>query len=465
MVKNILSLLLLTLCFNLHSQEDSTNVRQTLDLEVGLLGSSSGALPFWMQNNNSERFTNQQVGSVYSLVHYAGQKELKEWFKPSWEVETVASSGINGSFASIIQANLKVELPIVSIVAGFDEEFFGVNDTLLSIGNLSYGNNARPLPKLRIQTNGWTQAPFLSDIFSFKAYLVHGWFETDRLQSNAFLHQKSIHLRFQFFEKRLSIIGGGNHNAQWAGQNNTTESVQPRGLKNYARIFFGMSGGEDAGQSDQQNALGNHLGTYDIRGSYKFKGFTLSNYWQFLWEDNSGLTPFNWRDGMVGASFKLHKNFWIDRFVIEVVRTNDQDAHKNDGGFIFSEPDNFFNNGAYGSGWTYGDRIMGSPMFIVFDSETNSRNTIQNKVNALNIAIGGNRGKLSYTLKYTEFKNNGTVLRPFETSLKLQSIDLNVGYPLNSTSHLNFRANYQNSNFHNGSSFGFHIAFRKALSF
>jgi hypothetical protein len=208
------------------------------------------------------------------------------------------------------------------------------------------------------------------------------------------------------------------------------------------------------------------LGTYNLGGSYRFKGVTLTNYWEFLWEDSSGLTPFNWRDGMVGLSLKLHQSGWVDRFVIEVVRTNDQDAYKvGEDGVPFIEPDHFFNNGVYNSGWTYGDRIIGSPMFLIFDVENSARNIVQNKINAFNIGIGGSFNALTYTLKYTDFKNNGTVFKPLETSLYVKVVDLNLQYSINKHSNLGLRANYQQSNFESGSNFGLHLSYSHTFGF
>lgn len=467
MVKNItIALMLLLPIWALSQEEDSVKVFQQAEVGFGLLATSPKALPFWMKHNNSGRFTDAQAGALYSQLHYSGNSELAKWLKPSWEFEGLVSAGNNGSYASIIQANVSVGLPLVTISGGVDEEFFGLNDSTLSVGNLFYGNNARPIPKLRIQTNGWVASPVLSKLLSFKAYLAHGWFDSDRTQSKAFLHQKYLYGRMQLFNSRLSLVAGLNHSAQWGGQNLSQESFQPTGFKNYARIFLGMSGGGDALQTDQNNALGNHLGSYDLRGSYKFKNFTLANYWQFLWEDSSGLTPFNWRDGMVGLSLKLHQSGWVDRFVIEVVRTNDQDAYKvGEDGVPFIEPDHFFNNGVYNSGWTYGDRIIGSPMFLIFDVENSARNIVQNKINAFNIGIGGSFNALTYTLKYTDFKNNGTVFKPLETSLYVKVVDLNLQYSINKHSSLGLRANYQQSNFESGSNFGLHLSYSHTFGF
>ena len=467
MVRNLtIALLMLSLSVLGQETQDTTKLNQSLQFDLGIMATQPRQLPFWMKHNNSRRFTDNQAGAMYALMNYQGSFKIASWLKPGWEIETMSSAGNHGVYGKLIQANISVETPIARITAGLDEEIFSLNDSLLSIGGLSYGNNASPMPKVRVQTKGWLRSPIFPKMLSFKAYLAHGWFEANRVQSRAFLHQKYLYGRLEFFERRLSLMAGLNHLSQWGGRNIYSGAVQPTGINNYARIFLGMSGGDDALQTDQQNALGNHLGSYDLRTSFKFRDFSLANYWQFLWEDSSGLTPYNWRDGMVGFSFELNKTAIIDRFVFEVVRTNDQGAKKvGSDGVPFLEPDDFFNNGVYVSGWTYNNNMMGSPMFLLFDTENSFVNRIQTKVNAFNIGIAGHFKAFEYTLKYIDFKNNGTIAAPFEESLFVRSIDLSMNYLFNPQSSLGVRAIYQSSNFESDGSLGVQLQYRWRLNF
>lgn len=468
MVKNItIAFLIIILPLGLLGQEqDSAKLSQSLDVGTGILATNPVSLPFWMKHNNSGRFTDKQAGSIYSLIHYRGGYQATEWLRQEWEFETMASASSRGTYGSVVQANFSLVTPIARISAGLDEEVFGLNDSALSIGSLIYGNNARSIPKVSIGTNGWVRSPFLSRVFSFKAYLAHGWFESNRVQSGAFLHQKYFYGRAQFVDSRLELIGGFHDNAMWGGRNLNTEIVQPGGFRNFVRVIFGMNGGDDALQTDQINALGNHLGSFDLRGSYKFRNFTVSSYWQFLWEDGSGMTISKWRDGLGGFSIKLKDKAIIDKFVFEVVRTNDQNAYKTDeNGNPFIEPDNFFNNGVYKGGWTYNDQIIGSPLFLIFDVVNSKVNNIQNKINAFNIGFGGQFKSLDYTLKYTDFKNNGRIQQPLEPSLYVRSLDIAVNYQFQGNSGIGLRAVYQDSNLESSSSFGMQLSYRWRFNF
>lgn len=469
MVKIRLILLLSILSFSLHSQDfvkDSTSsVINSLKTESGAQISAKNTLPFWLNANNSRRFSSESANSLYNILDYQGAFLPTDNIKVTWQLETILNirEQIQGS---IIQANIGFETSLLHVHTGYKEEYFGLNDSTLSIGNLVYGNNARPIPKFVVSTNGWQKAPFLKNILTFQAYLAHGKFEQNRFQSGAFLHQKYFYIGASALKNRLSIIGGLHHNAQWGGNNSQNESSQPTGIKNYVKIFTGSSGGGDALLTDQRNALGNHLGSYDMRGSMKFKSFTISNYWQFLWEDKSGLTPFNWRDGLMGISIDLVNQKVVNKIVLEIVRTNDQNAQKvaDDGTPIF-EPDSFFNNAVYKSGWTFNDQVIGSPIFLLLNPESNSVSRIKNSINAFSFALQGNFYKFNYQIRYVDFKNKGTKQEVITPSLRMKSLDIRIDYKVNEQSLIGTRINYQEANFANQRNLGIQLSYSRIFDF
>jgi len=64
----------------------------------------------------------------------------------------IGSDSSQGAYGRVIQANFKLEFLDFELMAGLDEEYFGLNDSTLSIGTLYYGNNALPIPKLSLKT-------------------------------------------------------------------------------------------------------------------------------------------------------------------------------------------------------------------------------------------------------------------------------------------------------------------------
>ncbi len=411
------------LAFQHQAERDSVDSGHVLSVRQSGVISGRKTLPFWLVSNNSYRLDADSYLGLWTDLSI--KKAIDGTRKPDYfyEVEGSAFGGSTMNF-SLIQAYVGIRIKPLQVHLGSREEFFGVNDSTLSIGNLFYGNNARPIPKLVVQTHDWVKAPFFKDIVSFRAYLAHGWLEEDRYQSNAFLHQKYFYLRFNLFNSKVLLTGGLHHNAQWAGENSEQGTRQPAGISDFTRILFAAGGGKNATTTDQMNALGNHVGSYDLSGSFRFKKFTVRNYWQFLWEDKSGLTPFNWRDGLFGVSVKSNeKRGVIQGFNLEIIRTNSQDAIKqSDDGKEIIEPDNFFNNSLYLSGWTFQKRVIGSPMFLILNPGTQSNALVKNMINGYNIAIEGTVGQLSYRLNHRYSKNRGLYREIFSPALELKSI-------------------------------------------
>lgn len=177
--------------------EKDTVVSQSIILETGLITSSSNQFPFLFKNNSGGRFSDLQSNSIYQGFKYNGG--LNHYvFKPSWELEMIGSASSQGAYGRVIQANFKLEFLDFELTAGLDEEYFGLNDSTLSIGTLYYGNNALPIPKLSLKTKDWVEVPLFSSWLSFKAYLAHGWFEKNRFQSATFLHQKYLMVEHNF---------------------------------------------------------------------------------------------------------------------------------------------------------------------------------------------------------------------------------------------------------------------------
>lgn len=446
------------------AEQDSVSEGHRISVSQSAVISGKKTLPYWLVSNNSSRLLDESYLGLWTDINVTKASTSHDGLDYFYGLEGSAFGGSNLNF-SLVQAYAGAHFRSIDLRFGFKEEFFGVNDSTLSIGNLFYGNNARPIPKLVVKTTGWTKVPFLESFLSFQAYLAHGWLEEDRHQSNALLHQKYFYLRWSFFKRKLLITGGLHHSAQWAGENIEQGTTQPTGLQNYLRILFASSGGSGADQNDQLNALGNHLGSYDLSASFRFKKFTVRNYWQFLWEDKSGLTPFNWRDGLVGISVKSNESKGIvSGFNLEIIRTNGQDAVKYaDDGTQIIEPDNFFNNTIYRSGWTFRQRVIGNPVFLILNPGARSNWLVKNMINGHNIGLEGRIGQFNYRLNYRYFKNRGIFRETFSPALESKSIGGDIQLPLKKSS-LRLRGVLEWGNYP-GKNAGFIFSYIRHLSF
>lgn len=452
------------LAYQYQTDNDSTKNRHVISVDQSAVVSGKRTLPFWFVSNNSYRLRQENYLGLWTSMSLKREQSKANKLDYFYGIEGSFFTGNRTNF-SPIQAYAGFNSRWLSVRIGLKEEFFGVNDSTLSIGNLSYGNNARPIPKLVVRSNGWIKSPVLGKIFSVKAYLAHGWLEKDRYQSKALLHQKYFYLRVSLANNRVQLTGGLHHTAQWGGYNSTQNKLQPAKFSDFTRIFFASSGGANANQTDQLNALGNHLGSYDLNASIKLDKVTLSNYWQFLWEDKSGLTPFNWRDGILGISVKRNsKTGLIHGFNLEIIRTNSQDAIKYDkDGNKIIEPDNFFNNSVYQSGWTFKKRGIANPVFLLTNPEANTFSKIKNMVNGVNVGIHGEYKDITYRINFRHFKNSGTFLEVFNPVIKSTSIGADLQMPIKKAS-LRVRGILEWSNYP-GKNAGLIFSYVRTLSF
>ena len=437
-----------------------------LKIESGILVSDKDVLPYWIGSDNSGRFDDNNADAIYSIISHRSTFNLKRNLALMAGGEAVLTTG-DQTHLQFISHYVGFETRSVIGYAGRMVEAFGLNESPLSFGSLIYTNNAKPIPKIVLRTNGWQNVPFLNNrVVQFQAYYAHGWLEKERFQRNAFLHQKYLFARLNLLSERLVISGGIHHNAQWGGRDRTNNLVQPTGWRNYARIVLGENGGSDALDTDQKNALGNHLGNYELSASYDFGSFIVGADFQFLWEDGSGLQIKNWRDGKFGLNLRLKKTSVLDHFLIEVVRTNNQDAIKTaEDGSTYIEPDHFFNNSVYRSGWTYKGRVIGSPLFLVIDDSTEDGTVIQNMINAVRFGFSGSWRQINYQFIFTDFQNHGIFTNRVDPTYTLTTYDVQVEYNHKNQFSVFSRFNYQNGNWVSGSNFGMQLGLVKNLNF
>ncbi|WP_157716564.1 capsule assembly Wzi family protein [Roseivirga ehrenbergii] len=450
----LLSLFLGQELFGFQIPSDSIQKTHTLKLNQGLITTSSRELPFWMEGNNSNRFKKRDANFIYGgllLNKDANKRGALDYFYGIEWLGTLSGKS-NGSF---IQNYIGVSYSRLLFTLGQKEEFIGYNSTL-GFGNLVNGNNARPIPKFSIQTQDWF--PLIKSFVSIKGYIAHGWLEANRFQRNSFLHQKYLHFKFHPKNVPVQFNFGITHNAQWGGRNGSFK--QPTEIKDFMRIMIASKGGEGALETDKLNALGNHLGTWDLQIKAGISdNWSVTNYIQWLWEDGSGLKPKNWNAGVYGFSLnQINKSGIVNQLGVEIVNTTNQGGSL-DG--IGSGPDNFLNNGVYRSGWTYHNQVIGSPIFLILNPENTQGNTINNVITGLSLYSQGRIQNLQYTLSFRQFVNTGTKFEPLPAPTEHNSIALNTGINIKNNKLL-VGSEYNWGNY-SSKNWGFKVEFQKEI--
>lgn len=258
-----------------------------------------------------------------------------------------------------------------------------------SNGNLLNARNARPYPRIGIQTDGFV--PIGKRHFAIAATYEEGILLDERIVDKARLHHKNLFLRWGRPQK-LRFTFGLDHYAFWGGTS-PTHGEQPDGFTDYLRAVFAMPGGDEHTSSDQANVAGNSLGQI-----FFILGKELDRYRTELrivhpYEDASGLGFFNGFDNLYSVFISRKEPALLKEVVVEFLHTRHQSGPDiKDGVFRHrSGRDNYMNHGMYRSGFTYFGEVMGTPFFypVILDDNNISQGIENNRIIAYYLAGSG----------------------------------------------------------------------------
>lgn len=350
-----LPLTLFFLVNSLYSQSVSYNG----SLNFQALASSDTETPFWFYSNQRGRIDKTTVFSTW------GNLAASFYFNPNSFLKIGVGALFQNGYSNEFQVDeffLNFQNDWLSVIAGRkqkEELFQG-----LSAGNENILNtlNARPMTGLSLSTSRpvvfWKEAGL-----GFKASWEELLMDDDRYVQNTRLHHKSVHLVFSKI-RNLEISAGLQHFAQWAGTSPRYGKL-PGSLSDYVSVITGsgMTGKGREGIEDQEtNALGNHLGSYEVNLKTFFRNYEVELLYNHLFEDGSGIRYGNFPDGRYGIYVSDKKNLkFISAFMYEFYYTKNQSKNSS----TTDGSDNYFNNNMYRSGWTYESRVIGAPFFIL----------------------------------------------------------------------------------------------------
>lgn len=415
-LKRILLYTLLVFSTTLHSQitkeeEDlispSRSFSSHLDysINLSLLGliSTEEDLPFWIYHNRRGRVDkNSDFATLFS------GKQVIFFTSTSYLISGAGILFFNGSenILAIDELYLHFQNNWMYAAAGRKQQKEFFNGLSSSNRSILWSLNTRPMWGVEI---GTAEPFFLSGEagLGFEASWSEYWMGKNRFVKDALLHHKSFD--FVYRKGTWEIKAGVQHFAQWAGT--SEEGEQPDGWKNYWRVITKQKGGTDAGIGDQLNALGNHLGGYELSVAKELKNFRFYISYNHLFEDGSGMMLRNTPDGRYLIYLeKKDKASLVNSMMYEFYYTQNQS-------FYFPNTDgrdNYFNNGVYRSGWTYNDLVIGSPLFSV---DPKGEGIINNKFTAHHLGIGGEIGNAVHSYPYklllTYARNDGLYSEKF----------------------------------------------------
>lgn len=367
---------------------------------------NNDAKTFWKKSNQLGLLEN---GSFFSLSMLSG--------------ETV-------NYGVSIWANKnKIQIPIGYIQYKYNNIYFMVGRTEskissesdLSSGSLIRGNNAMPIPQISVYTPNFTKLENSPIEILYKWGISHGQLSRGEYIKAPRLHEKYLFVQ-KLFKNNSSISIGVIHEAMWGGET-MNHGKQPDSISDYFRVVTFQSASYTAIEQEQINALGNHLGIWDIAFSKKFEPVQLKLYYQHPFEDRSSLYqnffdeikrlkfPKKSFDGLFGIEITHQKSSVYSKVLYEYINTMHQSGSQAASDSTYGW-DNYYNHYIYQSGWTNNGNVIGTPLFILGKNKghySDGTYIINNRIRAHHFGLSGNiNPSISYKSLLTYSKNYGT---------------------------------------------------------
>ncbi|MDN3596254.1 capsule assembly Wzi family protein [Zunongwangia endophytica] len=326
-------------------------------MESGAFVNGDGALPFWLRSNNYGRVGRQT--DIYAIIESSYKLNLNEnsaftlHSGFTYRNEFNEIGGDNNVFVDELYANYSSKFLNINVGVKHDDlKYNGLASTNQSI---LWSNNSRSLPGIEVKTS--RPIYFLLDNhLGFEALFSEYYLNDNRATENAHVHHKYLSLVYKL-NSASTLRLGVRHIVQYGGNpSDSRYENQPIGVEEYVRMFLGRAGSDNSLPTDQENAIGNHLGSYELSYNRKIENGEFELFYNSIFEDGSGSAMRNFPDGRYGAFYDSgKKDHLINSFVYEFIYTKNQSQ---------TAPhlwDNYFNHGVYSSGWTYQNKVIGLP--------------------------------------------------------------------------------------------------------
>lgn len=322
--------------------------------------------PFWMHTNYRGRL--DEKSHLFGLFSSNLTMDLTTDSYAEFGVGAFYKDGYNDG-VKLDELYFNYVSPKFGVVIGKkqrDDLFQGLSATN---ENILWSLNAAPMPGIRFFTRDplfiFKENHGLGVMASLEEYLM----DDDRYIEDTRVHHKSLHLVYRS-ENNFQIDMGVQHFVQWAGYSEEFGQL-PNSWEDYFRIFTGMASENDVGNGQEVNALGNQIGSYEIKIKTKIRDIDFQFIYNHIYEDASGMKGGNFPDGRYALYFDDNRDTfwgtsWLKAFMYEFYYTKNQSrtrkSSEEDGA------DNYFNNNLYRSGWTYNNQVLGMPFILLNDN-------------------------------------------------------------------------------------------------
>ncbi len=279
---------------------------QPIKYSIGLTSavSSKGKLPFWFYTDRFGIFDPQSANLLTDINLYSDFNKHSKWGY-GYGAELIGRIS-NHKTLFLNQLYFKAHYGHLTIQAGRFKERLNDHMPSLSSGSVMWSGNATPMPKIAISFPHYASVPFTYGYLEVKGYWSQGFFENSRYVKHAYLQQKQLYIRAG---GNLPLKGffGLTDDVQWGGtSSNPNVGRLPQDLRNYIRVTFGEHGGPHSPRGEEINALGNHIGSWEVGGQLNLPHYKAVFYRQSIFEDKSGLRlgQGSIKDGILGVGIQ-----------------------------------------------------------------------------------------------------------------------------------------------------------------
>lgn len=399
-------------------QPDTTRDTISYGIEMSAVAASGTQAPFFIHFRENGNISAAPFSGNITAGIYKPATRPNRWYDYDFGMALTGRFDTERTTGYFRQLYAHARLYIIDVTAGITPLQCGSQNPALSMGGLLFSNHAQPIPRISIGIDRYTPFPGLFGYLEIKGGLTHGWFvDASRLNPavatpEALLHYKYIGLRAGG-SLPVNISYELHHVAQWGG-------ISPyygrfaTDLKTFTRIFIAGRGGNN--QSDQLNADGNHIGVQELALSAKWPQWTITAYWQTIFEDKSAnfIGCSNQVDGLWGVAVRQHQWPFIHSVTYEFLNTTEQDGPYHDrDGLVYGGQSGYYTNSSYAQGWTHFGRTIGNPFLLPSN----------NRVRTHFAGIAGDIYGFEYRMMAAYTRNWGTYRAPaksYNTALMLE---------------------------------------------
>ncbi len=401
------------------------------NLELSTMHSNDSILPFWMRANRQGKIPDAKHVQMADLfVRSHDNKIGQKW---TWDAGLgLVYTCSDRSDLMLHQAYGKLRRGIFQLRIGTVSDTVRYHGLSATNGNILHSLNARPFPGIELSVPEYVDVPYTKGFFKIKGLYSENLLNDTRYVKNAKVHHKNLYI-LAGGDWDFNLRVGLNHFVQWGGvSRDTSLGNMNLPIRDYWRILGPVRGVDEENWSDYLNAMGNHIGSYDLAFIYKSNKIRAELYHQNIMEDGSGLRFKNWRDGVTGLYIELEdKPKWLDAFMYEFYYTMHQSGNKHGliDGIFYKGRDKYFNNGIYRSGWTYFSHVIGLPFFTpAAEEENNYISGVQNnRIIAHHFSFSGEMpAKVQYEVLFAHRRNYGTYDFHYEIVESIGSVYLRV---------------------------------------